>query len=224
MLPSAFLKAIRQLGDAKFKRTLLIGVGAAALVQILLGVLLWKSVGQVKLLDWDWANTLIGFLGGFAAHALLILTFPAISTTVMSVWLDDVAMAVEATHYPNLPAPRQQAMTGQVAAGARFAFVTIGLNLMVLPLYLIPGLNLIIYYLLNGYLFGREYAELVLLRRLNDQETKDMRRANRWAFFTAGALIAFLFSIPLLNLAAPVLGAAIMTHVAESLRRRRQAV
>jgi CysZ protein len=224
MLSAAFLKSLRQMGDAKFKRTLFIGVGAAALVQILLGILLWKSVGQIKLLDWDWANTIVGFLGGFAAHALLILTFPAISTTVMSIWLDDVAMAVEDVHYPQLPAPRQQALAGQVTAGARFAFVTIGLNLMVLPLYLIPGLNLIIYYLLNGYLFGREYAELVLLRRLDNQETKAMRQANRGLFFFAGALIAFLFSIPLLNLAAPVLGTAIMTHVAESLRRRRQAV
>jgi CysZ protein len=224
MLFAALLKSLRQMGDVKFKRTLFIGVGAAAMVQIILAVLLWKSVGQIELLEWDWANTILGLLGGFAAHALLLLTFPAISTTVMSVWLDDVAQAVETVHYPNLPALRQQSLAGQMGAGARFAAVTIGLNLMILPLYLIPGVNLILYYLLNGYLFGREYAELVLLRRLDDKETKALRQANRGLFFFTGALIAFLFSVPLLNLAAPVLGAAIMTHVAESLRRTRQAV
>jgi CysZ protein len=224
MLPSAFLKAFRQLGDAKFKRVLFIGIGVAALVQILLAVLLWKSVGQIKLLEWDWANTLIGVLGGFAVHALLILIFPAISTAIMSFWLDDVAMAVETVHYPNLPALRSQSITTQSGAGIRFMVVTISLNLLILPLYLIPGLNFVFYYLLNGYLFGREYAELVLLRRLDDGQVKTLRRGNRGIFFAAGGLIAFLFSFPLINLAAPVLGTAIMVHVAESLRRSRQEV
>src|SRR3546814_18267334 len=57
------------------------------------------------------------------------------------------------------------------------------LNLLVLPLYLvliwIPPLNLLLFYLLNGYLLGREYFEMVAVRRLDLAAAKRLRRAFR---------------------------------------------
>jgi CysZ protein len=51
--------------------------------------------------------------------------------------------------------------------------LSIALNLLALPIYaLIPLLNVVLFLGLNGYLFGREYFELIALRRLDPEETR----------------------------------------------------
>ena len=46
---------------------------------------------------------------------------------------------------------------------------------------------------------------------------RDLRHANRWRILWAGAGIAFLFTVPVLNLAAPVIGAAAMVHLVKDM-------
>ena len=38
-------------------------------------------------------------------------------------------------------------------------------NIVAIPFYFMPVLNIVVFYVLNGYLFGREYAEAVAFRR-----------------------------------------------------------
>jgi uncharacterized protein involved in cysteine biosynthesis len=78
----------------------------------------------------------------------------------------------------------------------------------------------LVFYALNGYLLGREYFELVALRRLDESSVRALRRSYQGSIFLSGALIAFITTIPLLNLAAPVVATAFMVHLFESLRRR----
>ena len=105
-----------------------------------------------------------------------------------------------------------------------FITVTLILNLLVLPLYLvliwIPPLNLVLFYLLNGYLLGREYFEMVAVRRLELPAAKRLRRDSRGRVIMAGAVITFLLTIPLVNLITPIIAMAFMLHVFEDLRRR----
>jgi len=43
-----------------------------------------------------------------------------------------------------------------------------------LPLYIfVPGVNLVLFYGLNGYLLGREYFAMVAMRRLDPRERRD---------------------------------------------------
>jgi len=65
----------------------------------------------------------------------------------------------------------------------------------------------------NGYLFGREYAEIVILRRMEADEAAAWRKANKTKLLFAGAAIAFGMTIPLLNFMGPVIAAAFMTHI-----------
>jgi uncharacterized protein involved in cysteine biosynthesis len=77
-----------------------------------------------------------------------------------------------------------------------------------------------VFYALNGYLLGREYFELVALRRLDESSTRALRKAYQGSIFLSGVMIAVLTSVPLVNLAAPVIATAFMVHLFESLRRR----
>jgi uncharacterized protein involved in cysteine biosynthesis len=89
-----------------------------------------------------------------------------------------------------------------------------------LVLIWIPPLNLLLFYLLNGYLLGREYFEMVAVRRLDPAATKRLRRDRRGRVILAGAVITFLLTIPLVNLITPIIATAFMLHVFEDLRRR----
>ncbi|MEJ0071726.1 MAG: hypothetical protein WDO24_26715 [Pseudomonadota bacterium] len=51
------------------------------------------------------------------------------------------------------------------------------LNLVLLPLYFVPGLNLVLFYGANGYLIARGYFEQVAVRRLALPETRACSRA-----------------------------------------------
>jgi uncharacterized protein involved in cysteine biosynthesis len=98
--------------------------------------------------------------------------------------------------------------------------LTILLNLLVLPVYLfVPGLNFFVFLGLNGYLFGREYFEVVALRRLEPDAARTLRRRFAGRVFLAGAAIAGLFAVPFVNLLAPVVATAFMLHFFEGLPR-----
>ena len=74
------------------------------------------------------------------------------------------------------------------------------------------------FYTLNGYLLGREYFELVAQRRLTAVEATALRRTRRARVFLAGAVIAFLFTVPLVNLITPIIATAFMLHIYEGMR------
>jgi CysZ protein len=85
---------------------------------------------------------------------------------------------------------------------------------LALPIYvLVPALNLVLFYSLNGYLLSREYFDLVTLRRLDGVATNALWRERRGRWMLGGITIAGLLSIPVLNLAAPLVAAALMLHL-----------
>jgi CysZ protein len=194
-------------------------VVTSAVLAALLLVVLW--LGVTGLLDhtrlagnW-WIDTVIELAGSLAALVLAWLLFPAMTMLVLGCFLERVVVAVEKRHYPGLPAPRPAGL----ASGLRLLLLAVLLNAAALPFYLIPAINLFIYYGLNGYLVGREYFELVALRRLDGAAARAMGRRHRGLLILAGAVIVFLLSLPLVNLVAPVMAVALMLHVFERLRR-----
>jgi CysZ protein len=102
--------------------------------------------------------------------------------------------------------------------------VLIVLNLVVLPVYIvalfIPFLSLALFLVLNGYLLGREYFELVATRHMPPAEARLLRKRKGGQIYLAGMVIAGLFAVPFLNLLAPILGAAFMMHVYKALPAR----
>lgn len=210
---------LQQLSDPALKKVFGQGVLFTFLLYALVHSGLWLLFQQQQALE-GWLGTLVGFLGGMAAAVLSIYLFPAVSGFVLSFLLEDVVKAVEARHYPHLSQPRIVGLRESLGLALRFMLIIILLNTLALPLYLIPGLNIVCFYLLNGYILGREYFELVALRRLSYPEVKEWRWRNRSLLLGIGVVVAFLLTIPLLNLTIPVLTAVYMTHVLEILRSR----
>jgi uncharacterized protein involved in cysteine biosynthesis len=237
---AALRKAIAQCSDPKFRSVLLRSVGLSLVVFIILWIVAGLGLAWLGgwLFDWlvvkgvtgTWLDILEWVLGALSLAGVLFasfILFPAVMVMIMSILLEEIAEAVERHHYPGLPPGRAQPIGEMLRSGLAFAAVTVGLNLLVLPFYLlllfVPPLNLFLFYGLNGYLFGREYFEIVALRRLDAPDAKRMRRRFRGRLFLAGAMIAFMMTVPLVNLFAPIVATGFMVHIFEALRSRNAA-
>ncbi|MFN3230745.1 MAG: EI24 domain-containing protein [Alphaproteobacteria bacterium] len=186
----------------------------------LLGVAIWLGftlVDTIPATRYDWLNSVIDFVGSLGAIVLSLILFPALAQMVMGLFLDDIAAAVEQKHYARDPAGNPVGMGTAVGQGVKLGVLIIVVNLVLLPLYLIflffPLLSLALYYLVNGWLLNREYFELVATRHGDAKQHKAWRRGNGGRLFLAGCAIAFVFTIPVVNLVAPAWATAFMTHV-----------
>ncbi len=190
---AALSKTIAQFSDPAFRGVLLRALAAstALFVVVWIGAWLALSWAGAALSDWIAAQDVDGYMvtvlqwlfGALSVAGVLVasfLLFPAATVLILSFLLEDIAAAVERRHYPGLPAARDQPVLEAIRAALAFAGVTILLNLLALPLYLlllfVPPLNLFVFYGLNGYLLGREYFELVALRRLEETVARRLRR------------------------------------------------
>ena len=199
---------------------MVLSLGLAVLTFAVLWLAVAAALYNTAFFDWRPLNWLVDLLGGLVVLVLSWLLFPAVVTLIMSFYLERVAAAVEALDYPGRDPPRRQPIAETMAVMLRLTALTLVLNLLALPIYLvIPGINLFLFLALNGYLFGRGYFEVVALRRLDAGEARAMRRRFAGRIFLGGVVIAGLFALPLVNLVAPVIATAFMLHIFEALPR-----
>lgn len=216
---SSYFKGFAQLSDPKTRAVIWTSIGwsVAILVGLFIAlVVILKITTFVTIGFLDFLLDTITLLG---APVLTWLLFPAVVTAVGSLMLDRVVDGVEARHYPDLPLAPGQALSESIGPALRFLGVTVGLNLLCLPLLLTP-LFPFVYYALNGYLISREYFELVAFRRLSAADTHAMRQRWKMTLFTAGVGFAFMLTIPILNVIAPVIATAATVHLFEAWRIR----
>ena len=210
-------KAAGQLSDRR--------VSAVVLWSLLLTIVLYAAVWGVAvwLLDdieptsWGWVNTIIEWASVAGVFVLSLFLFSAFVSLISSFFVERVVSAVEERHFPQLPAARDTSLLSDVEVSIKFTLLTLVVNMIALPFYIVflffPILSAALFYIVNGFLFGREYYDLVSFRRLEKAEAKSLRRGNRGRLFVAGVIIAALSTIPVVNLLVPVLASAFMTHV-----------
>lgn len=217
---TAFLRALAVLATPPLRRVVAQGLGLAVLTFAVLWLAIAAALYHWAAFAWRPFDWVLDILGGLAVLALTWLLFPAVVTLIMSFFIERIAAAVEALDYPGLGPPRRQPFVETIKAIGRLTALTVLLNLLALPAYLlVPGINLLVFLALNGYLLGREYFEAVALRRLDWAAAKGVRNRHRGRVFLGGVVIAGLFALPLVNLVAPVVAIAFMVHLFEALPR-----
>ena len=87
-------------------------------------------------------------------------------------------------------------------------------------LLLIPGINLIAFFLVNGYLLGREFFEFAAMRYRSPAEARLFRAKHAGTVFLSGLVLAAFLAVPLLNLLTPLFAAGMMVHLHKKLSQR----
>ena len=217
MLDAAF-KALTQMFTPPFRAVLIKCVGFTIGLLVVLIVAAEWAFGTFMTLP-GWIETTIQWLGGFALVIGSIFLVPAVSSLIAGLYLDDIAAQVERTNFPADPPGRELPTLQSIGLALKFFFVVLAVNLVALFLLLIPGVNLIAFYIGNGYLLGREYFELAAMRHMPGAEAKQLRKANRLTVFLCGLVIAGLASVPILNLLTPVFATSFMVRIYKGLAR-----
>lgn len=216
----AFTRSLAQLGD----RTIL----AILLKVILLSLLLFAIFGVAAYFGLVWLFAWLGWNdGGFAAAAaaaiIAILTglllFRIVAIFVLNIFSDDIVDAVERRYYPDRA---ETAKPPGYVLGIKMGFASagraLGYNILAAPLYavlLVTGIGApIAFFAVNAILLGRDLQDMVAARHFPDFQNPD----RFWALgkverFILGLIAALLLAIPFVNFLAPLLGAAMATHL-----------
>jgi CysZ protein len=216
----AFLLSVGQLGD----RAIL----AVLLKTLLLTLAIFSAAGAALWFGLAWLTTRFapdGYAGPLAAATAVMvmvlgfwLLFRVVAIAVLGLFAEDVVIAVERRHYADALA---LARTPRWSTAVRMSLASAGralfFNTLAFPFYLVllvTGVgSAALFVVLNGWLLGRDLGEMVAVRHMEGAALRPWLRATRGRRFVLGLAATGLFVVPVVALLAPVVGAAMATHL-----------
>jgi len=216
MLIDSISRSVSQLFSAPFRAVLWksIGLTIALLVglwfvmEALVSTFLMPFLGP-----WPWVATAVSWIFGAGLVVGMGFLIAPVTSIFAGVFLDDVAETVECTHYSDDPAGRALPLATSISIALKFFGLVVLGNFVALILVLFLGLGVIVFFVVNGYLLGREYFQFAALRHVTVEQADSLREQNSGTIFLAGLVIAALLSIPFVNLLTPLFAGALMVHV-----------
>jgi CysZ protein len=227
MLIQAAFKSWAQVLSPALRGVLWKSVALTAALLLLVWIALTRILGAYLAThdlaaDYPFIDTVASFLAGAGLFIALAYLLPAVSALVAGYFLDDIAQTVEETDFPGEPAGRALPLGRALLYGLRFAGLSLVVNLAALVLAWVPVVNVAVFFFANAYLLGREYFELAAGRFRSIEEASRMRMEHRGTVLLAGAMVAGLVLVPILNLLTPLFGVALMVHVHKRLSATRR--
>lgn len=216
-LPRALALSFAQLGDPRILKVL------AKVMAVTLAVLTVLGAGVAYGIHWLVAR--YGFAPlesvGAALGVLLALLsgwvlFRIVALAIMQFFADEVVRAVEARHYP-LEATRMRDLplreeVRQAVRGTARALLANALAAPVALVLLFTAIGpAIVFVLVNAVLLGRELQDMVWLRH-PDRAAMAQPVAGPTRF-ALGGVVALMLLVPFAGLVAPIVGAAVATHL-----------
>ena len=220
---SSLLLALGQLAE---RRVLAILLKTLAVSLVLFAGVAWGGWYALQAL-FDWIG--IGS-GPFNYDTDLMRTIAALVVMLLGLWLawrivalavinffaDEIVQAVEIRHYPvAAEQARDLPVSEQLSTSLRAALRALLVNLAALPFALIllyTGIGTaLLFWAVNAALLGRELQDMVWLR--HRQGKADPAPVRGFERFALGGVVAVLLTVPIVNLLAPILGAAAATHL-----------
>lgn len=224
-----FSKAIGQLTDPRFRRVLLLGLGltiallagATILFGWIVGLFVPDAVSLPFIGEVTWLDSVASWATVLLMLVLSVVLMVPVAAAFTGIFLDDVAEAVEERHYSGLEPVGHIPLTDTLRDSFSLIAVTVGVNLVALVLFFFVGpLAPVLFWVVNGYLLGREFFQMAAMRREGREGATRLRRRHAGQIWLAGTLMAVPLSVPLVNLLMPILGAATFTHMYHRLAAR----
>jgi hypothetical protein len=168
-----------------------------------------------------WLAKLFAVLGGW----LLILAATYVTAMLLAAIfvLPLLLNQVAASDYPELARMGKDSVTASTWNSLSAALMFIAGWLLTLPLWLIPGLGLVLPLFWMAWLNRRTFTYDALAVHATDEEWRELRRRHAAPLLMLGITLALVAHIPVIGLLAPTLAALAYIHYAlEALRKMRQ--
>ncbi|MGO4197359.1 sulfate transporter family protein [Rhizobium sp. YAF28] len=164
--------------------------------------------------DWaGWLSFVFLVAAGIGLALGLALLLSPVTALIAGLFLDDVAEVIEKRDYPQDALGKAMPLGPAMASSIKFLGVVIIGNIIALFLLFIPGVNLVAFFLVNGYLLGREFFEFAAMRFRSPPEARLFRAKHGSTVFLGGLMIALFLAIPIVNLLTPLFAAGMMVHL-----------
>jgi CysZ protein len=211
----ALFRSLGQLSDTRVIRAMTRTIGLSIMLFVLLALGVWWLFRSTTLSEWAVLEWVVDLIGSVLPVVGALFLFPIVAQLLLGFFLEDVAEAVEQRHYSDAPAAKGVGVLSGVGASIRFLLKALLINAVLLFMLVLPvtaPAYPIGWILCNSYLIGREYFELVALRRMSAKAARDLRRRHAGSTMFGGILGMCLFAIPVVNFIAPVIVTMLMTH------------
>jgi CysZ protein len=212
MIRSA-IRAFEHVFSKPLRGVLLKALGGSILLMVMLGIIIGQSLTGLQVFQNAWLDGAVNFTAIILMLVVIFVSIAPVTSMLAGIFLDEIAEYVEKTDFPHDPPGKALSLADSLWPSLKFALLVLLVNILLLPFAFVPGVNLVVYGVANGYLLGREYFTLVASRFYSLKESQELRKKHNGLVFTAGVLIAAFISIPILNLTAPLFGTALMVHV-----------
>lgn len=215
---SELKNAVNDVFSNKIRVLIVWSVLSAILVFALLFAGFAYAMSFFELTLWPNVQKTVEFLGYVLFFVMSLMLFPCVVTFVSGFFIDSVTDRLAAKNgihtLRNVPLSESLAESGIIAV--KGALVSGTLIPVTLILGLIPGANFIpvvLYYVMNGRLLGREYFFAVALRYMEKQKAEELFNRYRSYWSKAGIIIAVIMTVPLINAVAPLIAMAFMQRL-----------
>jgi CysZ protein len=231
MVLQAALTALQRLFSKEYRSvfwkilglTILLLLGAWVAIRQLFFALAWPWLEAFLpgMPDWTgWLGLVAAIIAGFGLAFVLALLIAPVTALIAGLFLDDIAAVVEREDYPNDPVGTELPIGRALIVSLKFLCIVIAGNIVALMLLLVPGVNLIAFFIINGYLLGREFFEFAAMRYHSENQAKALRSRYSGTIFLGGLVIAGFLAIPLLSLLTPLFAATMMVHLHKAIMRQ----
>ncbi len=227
MIIGDYLKAVGQIGDNRFLRVLILGIGLTIALLFAFTVAFAWTIGLIVpdsfSIPWIGEITWIDNVASWAVvpvmlFASVFLMIP-VASAFSGIFLDSIADAVEAKHYPGQPPVARVPFSETLGETIKFLGLLLGVNIVALVIALIfAPIAPFIFWGVNGLMLGREFATMVARRRMAPAEVRVFRKRHSTSIWLAGICMAVPLTIPVMNLVMPIIGVAAFTHLFHRLK------
>lgn len=211
MIQDAF-GAFAQTFSPPLRKVLLKSIGLALLLLVALGAALQWLLQYLAPLAHPY-DYIAAILLGVLTLVIAFFAMAPVTSLMAAIFLDDVAEEVERTKFPADAPGQSLSVPRAMGLSIKFFGVVLIVNLVaVLLWFVIPVLNVGVFYIANAYLLSREFFEMAAMRYRSPEEARRLRQQNAVPVFISGLIIAAVVIVPVLNLITPVFATAFMVR------------
>lgn len=209
----SFHVSLANLFIKEFRKVIIksLAVSIAALISV--WILAYYLILKIQTFNVGWIEISFDTIGGLLVLIVGILIFPSLVSVFSTFFLDEIIDIVEKRFYPTKKRNSPNSTWTYFKSNLRFLLITVAINVVAIPFYLIPIVNLVVFVLANGFLISREYFIMVGLRHVKDSHLEAFRNRHGKIILVTGYLLALTSLIPFVNLFFPIIVTSVMTHL-----------
>ena len=172
-------------------------------------------VNDTQFFENKWLERVADFFAKAGTLILSWLLFPAFMLIIASIFEEKIAEIVEEKEYKKILNPTPLSISEE----AKLIVRNLLWNIAFIPVYIIPMVNILVYYALNSYLVGNTIFRFIAARKHGSEKAKLLAAQNNTKIVGAGLGIVLLTSLPIANMIAPVFAIILMVHLTNGLKQ-----